>query len=84
MIASISGLVCKRTVTTGIAGRLIGNRVLSRGLGMGSPVSLLLWCVVFDPIIHGVQTATGNLALTYVDDTVSYTHLRAHETRRHL
>eukprot|EP00975_Prorocentrum_lima_P058062 12179375-Prorocentrum_lima.AAC.1 len=65
MIASVSGLVCKRTVTTGIAGHLIGNRALSRGLGMGSPISLLLWCMAFDPVIHGVQAATGNLAMTY-------------------
>eukprot|EP00975_Prorocentrum_lima_P055965 11732158-Prorocentrum_lima.AAC.1 len=35
---------------------------------MGSPISLLLWCVVFDPVVHGVQAATGNIAMTYVDD----------------
>eukprot|EP00975_Prorocentrum_lima_P024445 5139172-Prorocentrum_lima.AAC.1 len=47
---------------------MIGARELSRDLGMGSPISLLLWCVAFDPVICGVQEATGNPALTYVDD----------------
>eukprot|EP00975_Prorocentrum_lima_P040550 8514380-Prorocentrum_lima.AAC.1 len=43
-------------------------RPLARGLGMGSPISLLLWVLCFDPLVHALQDATGAAAPTYVDD----------------
>eukprot|EP00975_Prorocentrum_lima_P020081 4226440-Prorocentrum_lima.AAC.1 len=41
---------------------------------MGSPISLLLWVLCFDPLIHGLQTAVGACAPTYVDDLAVLVH----------
>eukprot|EP00975_Prorocentrum_lima_P004392 951950-Prorocentrum_lima.AAC.1 len=65
---AVRALVCDRQVQSIIAGRLVAPRQLARGLGMGSPVSLLLWVLCFDPLIHALQCATGARAPTYVDD----------------
>ena len=45
-----------------IHGQLGPARPIRRSIGMGGPHSLLLWSMVYDPLVHGLQ------APTYVDD----------------
>eukprot|EP00975_Prorocentrum_lima_P055911 11720687-Prorocentrum_lima.AAC.1 len=45
---------------------------------MGSPISLLTWVIAYDPIVEGLQDATGAHTPTFVDDLSAHVHGPAH------
>eukprot|EP00975_Prorocentrum_lima_P015247 3232451-Prorocentrum_lima.AAC.1 len=62
---AVCGLVCNRSIRTMLAGRLGPPRMLARGLGMGSPLSLFLWVAGYDPLIEALQSAVGTHTPTF-------------------
>eukprot|EP00969_Alexandrium_andersonii_P327256 14460530-Alexandrium_andersonii.AAC.1 len=57
-----------RSVVAPLGGSLGPERHLARSVGMGGPVSPLLWCLAYDPLIEGTRRATGADTPTYADD----------------
>eukprot|EP00969_Alexandrium_andersonii_P225281 9950154-Alexandrium_andersonii.AAC.1 len=57
-----------RSVVAPFPGGLGPERSLARSVGMGGPVSPLLWCLGYDPLIEATRVATGADTLTYADD----------------
>eukprot|EP00975_Prorocentrum_lima_P055104 11551356-Prorocentrum_lima.AAC.1 len=55
----VGELITGRTVRCMLAGKLCPEHPIRRGIGMGSPISPLLWCLAYDPILRAVQDAAG-------------------------
>ena len=57
----------RRLTVPGLAG--VEQRELGRSIGMGGTASVLIWNMVYDPILYALHLATGRSIPTYVDDT---------------
>eukprot|EP00969_Alexandrium_andersonii_P195676 8644590-Alexandrium_andersonii.AAC.1 len=67
-LEALLAMVELRSVAAPLTGGLGPERALARSVGMGGPVSPLLWCLGYDPLIEATQVATGADAPTYADD----------------
>ena len=64
----MAALFVGRAVRFLLHGRLGPRRRILRGFGMGGTARLLLWDLVYDPIVFGMRAAVGAGAPTFVDD----------------